>query len=50
MEKKRIDYITIAKGIGISLVVLGHCGNSVIEKFVLLFHMAFILFFVRIFI
>lgn len=39
MEKKGIEYITIAKGIGISLVVLGHCGNSVIEKIVLLFHM-----------
>lgn len=37
--KKKINYITIAKGIGILLVVLGHCGNSKIEHFVLLFHM-----------
>lgn len=39
MLKERINYITIAKGIGIILVVLGHCGNDMIEKFVLLFHM-----------
>jgi len=38
-ETKKINYITIAKGIGIILVVLGHCGNSTIEKFLLLFHM-----------
>lgn len=39
MIEKYNKYITIAKGIGILLVVLGHCANSNIERFLLLFHM-----------
>ena len=40
-KKKNIyhKYITIAKGIGILLVVLGHCANNNVESFLLLFHM-----------
>lgn len=40
MEKKRIDYLDIAKGIGIILVLVGHISkNDEINRFLYLFHM-----------
>lgn len=38
-EKNRLDYMDLAKGIGIICVILGHMGNSVIERIVFSFHM-----------
>ena len=37
----RVQYISIAKGIGIILVVIGHCINGSIKNFIYLFHMPF---------
>lgn len=41
MTTKRIEYIDIAKGIGIILVVIGHCinGSSFLGKWIWSFHM-----------
>lgn len=40
-KEKRIDYIDIAKGIGIILVVIGHCinGHSIAGRYISSFHM-----------
>lgn len=40
-SKKRIEYFDIAKGIGIILMILGHCRgeNKYIENFIYSFHM-----------
>ena len=39
-QKKRLQWIDIAKGIGIILVVIGHCNPPArIEKFIFSFHM-----------
>lgn len=41
METQRIEYLDIAKGVGILLVVIGHCinSNSLIGKWIWTFHM-----------
>lgn len=42
MEKKRLEYIDIARGIGIVLVVLGHCLSQLdggLRTFIYSFHM-----------
>lgn len=41
MNKKRIDYLDVAKGIGIILVILGHlvCYNSKLSCIIFSFHM-----------
>ena len=41
MSNQRIQYIDIAKGIGILLVVIGHCINSLsfLGKWIWSFHM-----------
>ena len=41
MEDKRLDYLDIAKGIGILLVVLGHIygNNNVFHVWIYSFHM-----------
>lgn len=37
-KKNYYKFISIARGIGILLVVLGHCSNSYISNFIYLFH------------
>ena len=41
LEKKRIDYFDIAKGIGIILMILGHMSlqNEYLKNFIYSFHM-----------
>ena len=39
MEKKRLEYIDIAKAIGIILMVIGHCIPGKIANYIYLFHM-----------
>lgn len=39
MGKKMIEYVSIAKAIGIILVVAGHCIDGKITNFIYLFHM-----------
>ena len=38
MEKRRIQYIDIAKGIAMICIVLGHLGNPQINRVVFTFH------------
>lgn len=39
MEKQRLDYLDLAKGIAIFFVVFGHTGENLASKFVYSFHM-----------
>ena len=45
---KRIEWIDIARGIGIILVILGHIGIGKIGKFIYSFHIPLFFFFIRI--
>ena len=38
-QHQRLEYIDIAKGIGIICVILGHMDNDSIKQFVFSFHM-----------
>ncbi len=38
MDKERIKYIDIARGIAMLCIVLGHLGNSQINRVVFTFH------------
>lgn len=39
MDKRRVEFISIAKAIGIILVVTGHCIKGQVGNFIYLFHM-----------
>lgn len=39
MNIKRLNYIDVAKGIGMLLVVIGHCSNTIANKYIYSFHM-----------
>ena len=38
MEKKRLDYIDVARGLGMICIILGHLGNDQINRVVYTFH------------
>lgn len=38
-ENKRLDYMDIAKGVGIICVILGHMGNAALDRVIFSFHM-----------
>ena len=37
-EKKRLQYLDIARGIGMICIILGHLGNDTINRIVYPFH------------
>ncbi len=39
MNIKRLNYIDVAKGIGMLLVVIGHCSNTIANQYIYSFHM-----------